>query len=50
LYVPIFLHPELVGGDMVGLGYILVCLVTTAAVVAISIIAVIVVALRRRFR
>jgi hypothetical protein len=49
LYVPIFLHPELVGGDMVGLGYILVCLVTTAAVVAISIIAAIVVATRRRF-
>ena len=50
LYVPVFMHPELVGGDMVGLGYILVCLVTTAAVVAISIIAVIVVAIRRRFR
>jgi len=50
LYVPVFLHPELVGGDMVGLGYILVCLVTTAAVVAISIIAVITVVIRRRFR
>src|SRR5262245_21737921 len=50
LYVPVFMHPDWVGGDMVGLGYILVCLVTTAAVVAISIIAVTVVAIRRRSR
>ena len=42
LYVPVFVHPEIVGGDMVGLGYILVCLVTTAAVVAISFVAFIV--------
>ena len=39
LYVPIFVHPEIVGGDMIGLGYILVCLVTTAAVVLVSIVA-----------
>jgi len=38
LYVPVFVHPEIVGGDM-SLGYILVCLVTTAAVVAISFVA-----------
>jgi len=49
LYIPVFVHPEFVGGDMVGLGYILVCLVTTAAVIAISIIAVITVVIRRRF-
>ena len=49
LYIPVFVHPELVGGDMVGLAYILVCLVTTAAVVAISIVAVITVLIRRRF-
>jgi hypothetical protein len=48
LYVPVYVHPEIVGGDMVGLGYILVCLVTTSAVVAISIIAAITVAIRRR--
>ena len=49
LYVPVFVHPGMVGGDMVGLGYILVCIVTTAAVVAISIVALITVAVRRRF-
>ena len=38
LYVPIFIDPRMVGGDMVGLGYILVCLVTTGAVLAISLI------------
>ena len=42
LYVPVFAHPEIVGGDMVGLGYILVSLVTTAAVVAISLVAFVV--------
>jgi hypothetical protein len=35
-------HPEIVGGDMVGLGYIVVCLATTAAVVSISFVAFIV--------
>lgn len=49
LYVPVFVHPAMVGGDMVGLGYILVCLVTTTAVLAISVIAWITVAIRRRF-
>lgn len=42
LYVPRLVHPEAGGGDMVGLGYILVCLVTTAMVLAISLVAVIV--------
>ena len=48
LYVPVFLHPELGGGDMVGLGYILICLVTTGAVVVISIVAAITVVVRQR--
>ena len=41
LYVPGFVHPRS-GGDMVGLGYILVCLVTTVGVLAISLVAVVV--------
>ena len=48
LYVPVYVNPDLVGGDMVGLGYIAVCVVTTAAVLAISIIAFLTVAIRRR--
>jgi len=48
LYVPVFVNPDIVGGDMVFLGYIAVCLVTTAAVVAISMIAGLTVAIRRR--
>lgn len=39
LYIPRVLRPG-PGGDMVGLGYILVCLVTTSAIAAISVIAV----------
>ena len=38
LYAPWWIHPG-PGGDMVGLGYILICVVTTAAIVALSIIA-----------
>ena len=48
VYVPVFVHPEIAGGDMVGLGYILVCFVTTAAVVAISMIAGLTLAIHRR--
>ena len=48
LYVPVYVNPDLVGGDMVGLGYIAVCVVTTAAVLAISIVAFLTVAIRRR--
>jgi len=47
LYVPSLVHPSS-GGDMVGLGYIIVCLVTTVAVVVISLIAFVVVLIRRR--
>lgn len=42
LYVPVYVKPELVGGDMVGLGYILVCLATIAGILAISIVAFVV--------
>lgn len=48
LYVPSLVNPRRGGGDMVGLGYIIVCLVTTTAIVAISLIAWVVVAIRRR--
>ena len=37
-YGPMWLKPRS-GGDMVGLGYILVCLVTTAAILGISLVA-----------
>jgi hypothetical protein len=41
LYGPWLVHPG-PGGDMVGLGYILICLVTTGAIVGISLIALVV--------
>jgi hypothetical protein len=37
-YAPMWLHPRS-GGDMAGLGYILVCLVTTIAILGISLVA-----------
>jgi hypothetical protein len=42
LYVPGFVRPRS-GGDMVGLGYIIVCLVTTVGILAISLVAVVVI-------
>ena len=46
LYVPSLVHPRS-GGDMVGLFYIIACLVTTLAVVVISLIAFVVLLFRR---
>ena len=47
LYVPYLVRPRS-SGDMVGLAYMIVCLATTLAVVAISVIAFVTVAIRRR--
>ena len=41
LYLPSWVRPRS-GGDMVGLGYILICLVTTGAIVVISVFVVVV--------
>ena len=41
LYLPQWVHPRS-GGDMVGLGYILACLVLTTTVLVVSIVAVVV--------
>ena len=49
LYVPNLVRPRS-SGDMVGLWYLIVCGVTTLAVVVISVIAFITVAIRRRVR
>jgi hypothetical protein len=48
MYVPSFVRPRS-SGDMVGLGYIIVCVVTTVAIVAISLIALVATMFRRRF-
>jgi hypothetical protein len=39
LYVPVYVKPSLVSGDMVGLAYIFVCLATIAGILAISLVA-----------
>lgn len=49
LYVPNLVRPRS-SGDMVGLWYMMVCAVTTLAVVVISAIALVAVAIRRRIR
>lgn len=41
LYLPSWVRPRS-GGDMVGLGYILICLVTTGAIVVISLFVIVV--------
>lgn len=47
IYLPSWVRPRS-GGDMVGLGYILACAVTTAVVVLASIVALIILHLQRR--
>jgi len=47
IYLPSWVRPRS-GGDMVGLGYILACLVTTGVVVVLSIVALTVLHVRRR--
>jgi len=50
VYLPMLLAPRLLGGDMVGLLFLLISVVTTAGLIVASVLAVIVTRLRRHLR
>jgi len=50
VYLPMLLAPRLLGGDMVGLLFLLISVVTTAGVIVVSVLAVIITRLRKQLR